>query len=76
MECSDNVVVSWKHPFILWTLGMGSLFQKKKIDLKKKIKIKIKFKTYFCTTMVVIDANVLFFIECHVLKFMEEKPHW
>lgn len=55
---------------------MGSLFQKKKIDLKKKQKIKIKFKTYFCTTMVVIDANVLFFIECHVLKFMEEKPHW
>lgn len=76
MECSDNVVVSWKHPFILWTLGMGSLFQKKKNWFKKKIKIKIKFKTYFCTTMVVIDANVLFFIECHVLKFMEEKPHW
>lgn len=43
--------------------------------IKKKIKIKIKFKTYFCTTMVVFDANVLFFIECHVLKFMEEKPH-
>lgn len=49
--------------------------RKKKIDLKKKIKIKIKFKTYFCTTMVVIDAYVLFFIECRVLKFMEEKPH-
>lgn len=48
--------------------------RKKKL-IKKKIKIKIKFKTYFCTTMVVIDAYVLFFIECRVLKFMEEKPH-
>lgn len=65
----------WSIQF-LWTLGKGSLFQKKK-NINKKKKWKKKVWDLFCTIMDVIDANIIFEkLKCCVLNFIEEKPHW
>lgn len=48
----------WSIQF-LWTLGKGSLFQKKK-NINKNKKRKKKVWDLFCTIMDVIDANIIF----------------